>query len=177
VRSGSNISIDFKTPNDFEALYKSTSKQLFNIIFKQIRDRSITEGLVQDIYLRLWERRFEIQLTVPIQHYLNRAAKLAALNYLKTNHRRNIYLNQLRLDQARGDNVTEKTIFFRDLKKRIHAITDQLPPKCRTVFVMSREEGLNTRTISQRLSIAEKTVEAHLTKALKAIRSSIERKV
>ncbi len=177
MRSGSNISIDFKTPNDFEALYKSTSKQLFNIIFKQIRDRSITEGLVQDIYLRLWERRFEIQLTVPIQHYLNRAAKLAALNYLKTNHRRNIYLNQLRLDQARGDNVTEKTIFFRDLKKRIHAITDQLPPKCRTVFVMSREEGLNTRTISQRLSIAEKTVEAHLTKALKAIRSSIERKV
>jgi len=177
VRSGSNISIDFKTPNDFEALYKSTSEQLFNIIFKQIRDRSITEGLVQDIYLRLWERRFEIQLTVPIQHYLNRAAKLAALNYLKTNHRRNIYLNQLRLDQARGDNVTEKTIFFRDLKKRIHAITDQLPPKCRTVFVMSRDEGLNTRTISQRLSIAEKTVEAHLTKALKAIRSSIERKV
>ncbi|WP_313266672.1 sigma-70 family RNA polymerase sigma factor [Sphingobacterium sp.] len=177
MKNGSNICIDFKTPNDFEVLYKSTSEQLFNIIFKQIRDRSITEGLVQDIYLRLWERRFEIQLTVPIQHYLNRAAKLAALNYLKTNHRRNTYLNQLRLDQDGGDNITEKTIFFRDLKKRIHAITDQLPPKCRTVFVMSREEGLNTRTISQRLSIAEKTVEAHLTKALKAIRNSIERKV
>ncbi|QQT31811.1 sigma-70 family RNA polymerase sigma factor [Sphingobacterium multivorum] len=177
MKSENTITLDFKTPNDFEVLYRNTSEQLFNIIFKQVRDHAITEELVQNIYLRLWERRFEIQLSIPIQHYLNRAAKLAALDYLKTNNRRNIHLKQLYIEQEESDNVTEKTIFFRDLKKRIHAITDQLPPTCRTVFVMSREQGLNTRTISQRLSIAEKTVEAHLTKALKAIKNSIDRKI
>lgn len=176
MKSESNIHIDFKTAHDFETLYRSTSGQLFNIIFKQVRDRAITEELVQNIYLRLWERRFEIELTIPIQHYLNRAAKLTALDYLKTTYRRNILLKQLSIAREESDNVTEKTIFFRDLKTRIGAITDQLPKKCRTVFVMSREEGLNTRTISQRLSIAEKTVEAHLTKALKTIKNSIEKK-
>ncbi|TDQ76321.1 RNA polymerase sigma-70 factor [Sphingobacterium yanglingense] len=172
-----NIMVDFRTAKGFEELYNCTSDQLFTIIFRQVGDKSTTQELVQNIYLKLWERRFDIELEIPIQHYLNRAAKLAALDYLKTAQRRQQHLDEISQEQNQANNDTERTVFFQELKNRISAIADQLPPKCKAVFMMSREQGLNIREISEELAIAEKTVEAHLTKALKTIKGGLDEKV
>lgn len=177
MRDKNTVEIDFRTAKGFEELYNCSADQLFSIIFRQVGDRSATQELVQNIYLRLWERRFEIELDIPVQHYLNRAAKLAALDYLKTTQRRQQHLDEILFDQEESNNNTEKTVFFQELKSRISAIADRLPPKCRAVFLMSREQGLNIREISEELAIAEKTVEAHLTKALKTIKGHLGDKI
>ncbi len=177
MKEQNNNGIDFRFSEGFELLYRRTADQLFHIIFRQTGDKSVTQGLVQNIYLKLWERRFELKLDLPVEHYLNRSAKLAALDYLKTASRRKHHLQEILGQQVRVTQETEHAILFDDLKFQINGITDQLPPKCRTVFLLSREEGLNIREISKKLAIAEKTVEAHLTKALKTIRYYLEKKV
>jgi RNA polymerase sigma-70 factor (ECF subfamily) len=71
------------------------------------------------------------------------------------------------------DHSTENWLQFEQLKEQLARATAQLPEKCRMVFQLSREKGFSQKQIAGQLGISEKTVESHLSKALRVLRNSL----
>lgn len=146
--------------------------KLLSVATNRLYFQEEAEECVQDVFLSLWKRRNDIVLKHALSTYLWIAVKYQVINRLDKRHaRRNLQIIELKDDI----NVPspEVYLFEKELMERIEMSVRQLPEKCRMVYRMSREDGKTNKEISAELNISEKTVEGHITKALKDIRTDL----
>jgi len=136
-------------------------------------DEEIAMDIVQDIFCSLWKRQERMLEIEQIEHYLFRAARIRINDYYRIKYKQIDTDKHLAETFCPSINNTEETIYFRDLDHFIDGLIHRLPCRCRQVYTLSRNSGLTIPEIAQALSLSEKTVEAHLTKALKFLRQNI----
>ncbi|TWF39924.1 RNA polymerase sigma-70 factor (ECF subfamily) [Chitinophaga polysaccharea] len=156
----------------FTEIYNRYWKKLLAIAYIHCRDKAVAEEIVQEVFISLWNRRQELSVD-KVNAYLATAVRLSVFKQ---------YARQQRREQiiaATADPVIsgwdEEKIYTRFLQQQINGIVEVLPEKCRLVFKLSRVEGLSIPEVAQRMGIAEKTAEAHLTKALKVLKLKLNR--
>ena len=156
----------------FAEIYHRYWKKLLAIAYHHSKDKIIAEEIVQEVFIGLWNRRNELYID-NLSAYLATAVKLSVFKQYARQKRRN------QKKEATADPLLtgwdEEKIYSRFLQQHINGIVDVLPEKCRLVFRLSREEGLSIPEVAQRMGIAEKTAEAHLTKALKVLKLRLNR--
>ena len=157
----------------FTELYNRYWDKLFAIAAHKLQNLAEAEEVVQDIYLELWNRRADLQITTSLPAYLSTAVKFKVINILALRHRRLRYQEHAVQVAAAGDLSTEQWLRFGELQSRLAALVNELPDKCRLVFRLSREEGLSHKEIAATIGVAEKTVEAHLSRALRTLRTQL----
>lgn len=154
----------------FTEIYTLYSRKLLAIAFNYSRDPDLAEEIVQDVFLSIWERRTSLNI-LSLDSYLATAAKFAIF--------RQIYNQRKRTELAKNNYIVDTSISEEDkiyakfLDEYILGIVETLPEKCRLVFQYSRSMHLNNREIADKMNISEKTVESHMTKALKIIRNKL----
>lgn len=158
----------------FEQLYKTYWKKVFSIVYHYTNNKEISSEIAQDLFASIWERRKIMVIQTTIEQYLFRAAKLQAFDYLRTSIRQSQLLECALVDYCGGRNCTEESVIYNELNGKLNLLIDQLPCRCREVYRLSQQEGLNNKTIASALLISEKTVEYHLYKAINFIRSNLE---
>ncbi|NLR59214.1 RNA polymerase sigma-70 factor [Chitinophaga polysaccharea] len=156
----------------FTEIYNRYWKKLLAIAYIHCRDKMAAEEIVQEVFISLWNRRQELAVD-KVNAYLATAVRLSVFKQ---------YARQQRREQiiaATADPVIsswdEEKIYTRFLQQQINGIIEILPEKCRLVFKLNRVEGLSIPEVAQRMGIAEKTAEAHLTKALKVLKLKLNR--
>lgn len=154
--------------NTFESVYKHFLRPLHVYAINMLKDEDAAKGMVQNIFLKLWERRTTLTFSGSIQAYLYGAVYHECLNYLrhqkvKSTHQDHILYT---LDNNQRDNGME----LLDLKEKLQQALNELPERCRTIFQLSRFEELKYHEIASELGISIKTVEAQMGKALKILR-------
>jgi RNA polymerase sigma-70 factor (ECF subfamily) len=154
----------------FTEIYNRYWKKLFVVAANKLSDVAEGEELIQDIFLDLWRRRYEIEITAGLPAYLSVAVKYKVINVLAKRNVQARYLKHL-ATSSDIDLSTENWLQFEELRHRLEKLVIALPEKCRLVYRLSRENGLTQKQIASSLNIAEKTVESHLSKALKSLRS------
>ncbi|MFD2538576.1 RNA polymerase sigma-70 factor [Sphingobacterium chuzhouense] len=151
----------------FETVFRKYFKELHRYAYRMLEDTDIAEEVVQQVFLRLWERDWEQTIQTSLKAYLYRAVHNHSVNIIK----RNKLQQQYEADQAtHADTQQEMHVSDVELKKQLHIALARLPEKSRTVFEMSRFQELRYQEISDMLNIPLKTVEGHMTKALKHLR-------
>lgn len=166
---------DWLTEELFEQLFNEYWEKIFGFCQRYVQDAECCREIVQEIFLSLWERRSVISINVNIGHYLFSAARFKIAKHyrnqatLKKNHSKLSYSHFEELT-----NNTEESILFGDLNFHLQNLVSNLSERCREVYVMSRDMGLPIREIASQLGLSEKTVEAHLTKALKFLRAEVQ---
>jgi RNA polymerase sigma-70 factor (family 1) len=155
----------------FTELYNRYWKRLFAVAANQLDHPAEAEELVQDLFLDLWNRRQDLAITSTLSAYLSVSVNYKVINRMARRHREQAHLNSLAADTI--DHSLEEWLSFEELKERLERVLSELPEKCKLVFTLSRTEGLTRREISRELGIAEKTVESHLTRALRQLRSAL----
>ena len=139
------------------------------------------EDIVQDVFLKLWERR-ELLDNISLTSFLFMMVRNSCLNYLK--HRQIADSVQQRIPDAEtaerlyaADFVPDPSslLIQKELSDSIDQIMEELPPKCKEAFVLSRLNGLKNREIAEHMAITEKVVEKHITRALKRFRDGLRR--
>lgn len=146
--------------------------QVCGAIHRFIKDRSTVEDLAQDVFIRLWEKRAQINITSSIPAYLRRMAINEALGYLRKSKR--FQEEELSQDISGGLNASAEDQYMHgELQNHVTQAIDTLPPKCRTVFQLSRFEDLTYREIAEKMGISIKTVENQMGKALKILRKQL----
>lgn len=157
----------------FTDIYNLYWKKMFFSAAQKLQNLSEAEEVVQDIFLDIWKRRAELNISTGLSPYLSICVKYKVINLLaKRNHQLH-YREHASSLQNISDLSTEHTLRLEELRVQLMKETAKLPDKCRMVFQMSREEGYSQKQIARKLSISEKTVEAHLSKALRSLRTGL----
>lgn len=152
----------------FEELYNRYWNKLYAAAYKRIRSREISEEVVQDFFTSLWLNRNTTEIKTSFAAYVYTAVRYLVLAYIQKEIVRNTYRLGLLTDKP--DNSTEETVITNDLLLNINKEVELLPVKCKSVFELSRKEHKTNKEIASELGISEKTVENHLTKALRRLR-------
>ncbi len=158
----------------FEEVYNRYWLKLYSAAYKRLKEREAAREIVQDLFTSLWVNRAQLKIHTTLQGYLFSSVKYSVLNYKRAEAVRNAYSGSHQLVNQGFDNSTEEYINYKELKETFDAGVTQLPPKCRSVFELSRNEYKSNKEIAQLLGISEKTVENHITKALRSLRVNMD---
>ncbi len=151
----------------FETIYLSCAESIRGFFRVILRNDAVAEELCQDLFVRIWENRHQVNPELNIRSYIRRAAKSSAMNYLRHKQVADKYTNfRLNMD-VRPDNAPDEQLMAAELQLLIALALDKMPEQRRRVFEMSRVEGLPYATIAESLGMSESTVRVHLYKALK----------
>lgn len=159
--------------NAFQTLFNAFYANLVSYSHRFTQQQVISEEIVQDVFISIWERRRKIDIQSSLKSYLYRAVKNRTINYVK---------NQLPKDQVTTDlnenlsviETIEELSDESELKEAIDQAISQLPDKCRTIFLLSRSEGLSHKEIAAELDISTKTVENQIGIAIKKLKISLK---
>jgi RNA polymerase sigma-70 factor (ECF subfamily) len=155
----------------FESYYKENYKAFFLMAFKYLKDPGLSEEVVNDIFVKLWEDGEKINIESSLKSYIYRSIINRSLNLLNKQVRDR--QNQKEWTAIQDEAVELRHMEETELKARLYKAIDQLPDQCRKVFMMSRFEQLKQQEIADRLGISIKTVKNHITLALKRLSEEI----
>lgn len=148
--------------------------KVFAYCKKKVGNEEDAEELVLDIFLKLWHFREKIDQTADIQVLLFTIARNHILNFIR--HKATRQLATMEPSEAlllQEDGICQR-MDYNELRSQYLQVLDKLGEKQRTVFRMSREEGLSHREIADKLGISVRTVEAHIHSSLKVIRTELK---
>lgn len=168
--------VDFLKQDDekaLSALYLRYWDKLFSVACHRLNAPEEAEEVVQDIFFRLWENRHTLELKYTIATYLAVAVKYRVINLMDHLYRKRNRDAQLPDYSMLLSPSPEDYTFEKELRDQIEGVVGGLPEKCQIVFRLSREEYLTNKQIAETLDISEKTVEAHISKALRELRGSL----
>lgn len=159
----------------FDALFRQYSPRLYRFAFSYLKSRPEAEEIVQDCFLKVWEKRAELRTDVPLKGYLFTIAHHAILNQLRHSKHQLVYQEYtLRASRDGGEAREDLDFAAAELETVYLAALEKLPPKRRHIFVLSRQQGLSYPEIAQELNISVKTVETQMAQALKFLRHYFE---
>lgn len=156
----------------FREIYLRYWDKLFYLAAKKLQDLPEAESIVQDVFVDLWQRRAQLDIRESLEGYLVVAVKYRVLNFLARQDRARLYEQYAEQQLAAAHLSTEEWLRFEDLKDWLDKMVNRLPEKCRIAYRL-REKGLSQKEIARQMQVSEKTVETHISRALKVLRTGI----
>lgn len=156
---------------NFEIFFKKHYQQLCSYAYSFLKDDESSEDVVQEIFIRVWEQRRDLIGSDQLKFYLFSATRNNCLTQLKKN-KKNLHVELT--DEDSPDEISirlEPADIKLEPKALIAKAMEQLPPKCREVFLLSRLSNQTYQQIAESLGISVKTVENQMGKAIKILRA------
>jgi RNA polymerase sigma-70 factor, ECF subfamily len=157
----------------FETVFRKHYQSLCNYACGILKDMDDAEEVVQSIFLKFWEQREGIEISVSLKSYLYRAVHNTCLNRLKHLKIQEVHKQYVgNYYEENHDSATEMMDKV-ELENRISNALEKLPEQCRLIFKMSRFEELKYQEIADRLGLSIKTIENQIGKALRIMRTEL----
>lgn len=154
----------------FEETFRKYYQSLCNYANSILKEMDEAEEVVQNLFLSVWEKRSELEISISLKSYLYRAVHNHCLNRIKHLKVREEYQQYaVNFYDASYESVSQ-TVMKNELETKIEEAIRKLPEQCRLIFRMSRFEELKYHEIAEQLDISPKTVENQIGKALKILR-------
>ena len=140
--------------------------------YRIVRDRAAAEDVVQGVFLKVWDKRAEIEIGTAWDRYLYRAVTNASLNYLEKEKRLISSEGELS-GRQRPEDRPDVIHSGEELREAIERALDTLPPKCRAIFVLNRYEGQSYKEIAELLGVSFHTVKSQMSIALAKLKKEL----
>ncbi len=159
----------------FEDLYRLYFVRLFRFCFSIIHIKEVAEEITNDVFLNLWKKKAALTEIRNLDVYLYVSAKNLSLNYLRDNHDLHIIdISEQMAQHIHFEENPESILVSVEAIRLIREAIDHLPPKCKLIFKLIREDGLKYKDVAVLLNLSVKTVEAQLAIAMKKIALALQ---
>jgi len=155
--------------DSFEKLFREYFPPLISFARKILVDEDDAREVVQNVFVSLWEKRKEIDLSTSLKSYLFTSVHNRSLNVIRDRKK----FSSEELPDKAGDWDVSAQIESMELEEKINGALQALPEKCRKIFELNRFDGLKYSEIAAQLKISIKTVENQMSKALKILREKL----
>jgi RNA polymerase sigma-70 factor (ECF subfamily) len=154
----------------FEKMFKQYYSDLCYFALKYMESEEDAEEVVQDVFYHLWEKRETIRINISVKSYLLSSVRNKCLQILNHRKVKRKYGKMKSLEPDIHSDSPADDLIYSESMEIFNEALNSLPEKCRTIFKMSRFDGMKYKDIAFELSISVKTVEANISKALKEFR-------
>jgi len=155
--------------HSFEQLFREYFTPLMFFAKKILVDEDDAREVVHTVFINLWEKREEIDLSRSLKSYLFTSVHNRSLNVVRERKK----FSSEEVPDLAGEWDVSVQIESMELEEKIRETIDTLPEKCRQIFELNRFEGLKYSEIAEQLGISVKTVENQMSKALKILREKL----
>lgn len=154
----------------FKQFYQLLFFKLYQFSYSYVQSKENAEEVVNDVFLSIWQKRDTLHTITNIHVYLYVAVKNASLNCLRKNNLRlPVSIDDLSTDHIRLTSNPESLLITHELEMHIREAIESLPPRCKIIFKLIKEDGLSYKDVSAILEISVKTVDTQLYLALKKL--------
>lgn len=157
----------------FEQLFHQHHRGLCRYAFRFTQCVHSAEEIVSEVFFKLWKNRAQIQVHTSAYGYLVYATRNACIDYLRTKNRRGNLSGELSSDYQTDYASPSELLISSEAQRLIEHAIDSLTPHCRQIFLMSRDSKMTYAEIANALDLSIKTVEAHMSRALKTLRERL----
>lgn len=158
----------------FDCIYNKYCHRLHKFVFMYLKQEEDAEGIVQEVFLKIWDAREKIDVYASFESFLFTIAYNSTMSLLRkrmSETRSREHLKSLQQIDTAATVIDEME--YLELNERVASLLELLTPRQREVFQLSRVEGLTHEEIAARLKISESTVNNHLVSVLKYIKSNL----
>ncbi len=157
----------------FAEIYLRYAEQLIKFISSKIYDFEDASDLIQDLFVKLWEQRKDVKIDRNLKAYLFSVARYRIIDKIRKNSTHQAYATSIQVLALRYESLIEQELEAKEMQKRIDYSLDQLSPRLKQVYHMSREGNLSIPEIAEKLEVSQQTVKNQLSSALKHLRKSL----
>lgn len=154
----------------FSEIFRRYDKRIYPFVLKMIRTPTQAEEITHEIFIKIWKHRDKLPAIDQPEAYILTIAARHTLDQIKKRLNENKMLQGLSASKENSHNDTEEKLLLRDRAALVQQAVHQLPPQQRSVYELSRHEGMTYEQIAAQLQISPNTVRNHLVKALRFIR-------
>lgn len=159
----------------FYHLYERYSKRIYGFVLKYLKVEKDAEEIVQEVFIKIWEKRKTINTYSSFESFLFTVAYNATISLLRKRVTENKYLTHLKSIQKiiEAPELTNE-LYFNELNQQIESLLNKLSPRQREVFELSRKEGLSHEQIAIKLNITVNTVKKHISNTISFLKSHVD---
>jgi len=159
----------------FRILFDSYSSKLIEFALSMVKLRDAATEIVDEVFVRIWQQRQRIVSIQNLKVYLYTATKNTALNYISKKAKEQViepfdFINI----QLRDSESPEQQMITSEIFKKIKIVVNELPPRCKMIFKLVREDGLKYKEVAEILNISVNTVDAQMVIAVKRISEKLK---
>jgi len=166
---------DIDVDDAFNELFNSHWHGVYNLCLRYCAEEAVAKDLTQNIFMSIWEKKTTFQDKKSAEQYLSKSAKYQVLNYLR-NKKDTVEANEHTGNQNSIETLRynpESVYTCNELSRNINLQIETLPEPARTIFLLSRQQTKSYLQIADQLGISVKTVEKHMTRALRSLRTAL----
>ncbi|GGK17379.1 DNA-directed RNA polymerase sigma-70 factor [Parabacteroides faecis] len=160
----------------FNMFYDLYYDQIFRFSYYFLKDTEACREVVAETFFSIWQSRLKLKDIENIETYLFVTVRNEATRYLsRSSKSRFVLLEDTTLQlTARENESPEDKLLMEEMERILNRVIDELPEKCRLIFLLARQEGLKPKEIAERLSINESTVRVQMKIAIDKIVASLK---
>lgn len=153
-------------PFAFKELYSLYSSPIYYFVYAILSDKSLAEDITQSCFVKVWERRTELDLSKKFSAYLYTIAKNLVYRESERQVQDARYLEFVKGAGGEKSQTVEEAINLKFIQEEINNMINELPPARKNIFVLSRFKGYSNKKIAEELSVSERTVETQIYRTL-----------
>ncbi|MCA5005550.1 RNA polymerase sigma factor [Sphingobacterium bovistauri] len=159
----------------FAEIYRRYWDKLLAVAYHRLEDLHDAEECVQDVFCKFWALRNNFELKgKDLSYYLSQAIRNQIFTVLRRRYNLRKKSKDITLEEDVHHLTPEKQFIITELTKQFEEAIQALPPQCKLVYLLKRDEGLTVNEIAEKLNISSNTVKHHLKKAHKDLRNNTE---
>jgi RNA polymerase sigma-70 factor (family 1) len=157
----------------FDLLYKKYCKRVYKFGYSILKSPEESENLMQDVFLSLWENRQKVEKDSSVKSFVFTITYNTAISIIRKKARESRFIEYLKSLQEITEEPVNVKLEYNELTTKLDEIINTLPQRQKEVYLLHRVEGLKYNEIAERLNISVKTIETHMSRALKTIREKL----
>lgn len=154
----------------FEEVYAFYQRRIRAYAYRLTKIGTTADEVTQDVFVQLWEKRTQLDPSLPLEPYLRKITQNLILNFFRQASRDKALLEKVQLHILAQRHVAPEALLEQELEQLYQAAIQRLPAQKKTIYTLSRVEELSYEEIAERLQLSRHTVRNHMTEAIQFIR-------
>ncbi len=157
----------------FDLIYHQYSKKMYFFTLGLVKDEEISKDLVQEVFINLWEKKEMVNLDLNFDNYIFTIVYNSIRKFFRKKALESKVLDHIHKNSPELIETADGTLIYNELLEIASKTIESLPHRRKSVYKLSKQEGMKIKEIAGKLNISSRTAENHLSRALKYLKEEL----